>query len=590
MSVSNKRTVFITVWVALMTLCILILQLSNVTVTNQRTVPADPKTRLRNLIRFPDGMLMDGWEGTTSYAYTATVQYGLFAPVRLRFFPDNCLSALRMNQDDYKLSAAGSCNTKEGIAVEAPLKSFAITATILDHGGKTGLFIKPESPVRTLASIMFVGLTAMAIGGIFVLLSAPKRIVFLVILAVLIRFIYLSHTPYFVRTYDVDGHLEYIAYIANNRALPPVVGGWEFYQPPLYYAAASLVYLAVGWLGIANQYFSLQVFSLMLFAVFLIYAYRILTLDTRLSKRTLFFAYSLLLFWPTSIIHSVRIGNDAMLYAVFACALYYGIRFLKTHRKTDFAVALLIAGLCILTKSNGIALLAIFGAAGLGLPSAFGWLKKNNRFAAAVAACTVMFFLVNMVRVWQYPHRVDPFIANIATLNGGLRIHNTLSNMISFDVSNFITHPFASGWDDATGRQQFFTFLWKTSLFNENFDGDLIRLAAQAVMVLFLCLSVFALAGVFLIIREGKLREAVPLALILNAVVLLGFSFAARLLYPFAPTGDFRYIFPFLISFVYCFGYIQNYLEAKGRAHALFPKLLVVVFAVTSAAICVFLP
>ncbi len=47
--------------------------------------------------------------------------------------------------------------------------------------------------------------------------------------------VYLSGTPCFLRSYDVEGHIQYINYVASHFALPGQQSGWETYQPPLYY-------------------------------------------------------------------------------------------------------------------------------------------------------------------------------------------------------------------------------------------------------------------------------------------------------------------------------------------------------------------
>jgi hypothetical protein len=45
---------------------------------------------------------------------------------------------------------------------------------------------------------------------------------------------------------DWGGHLDYVRRLALGQGLPTVKDGWEMFQPPLYYASASLVYLAAG--------------------------------------------------------------------------------------------------------------------------------------------------------------------------------------------------------------------------------------------------------------------------------------------------------------------------------------------------------
>jgi hypothetical protein len=38
----------------------------------------------------------------------------------------------------------------------------------------------------------------------------------------------------------VGGHIDYVQYMFTHWSVPPAQGGWEFYQPPLYYFLSAL--------------------------------------------------------------------------------------------------------------------------------------------------------------------------------------------------------------------------------------------------------------------------------------------------------------------------------------------------------------
>ena len=47
--------------------------------------------------------------------------------------------------------------------------------------------------------------------------------------------------------FDRDGHLEYIDYILQHKALPLADDGWQMYQPPLFYLLSTLILRPFGW-------------------------------------------------------------------------------------------------------------------------------------------------------------------------------------------------------------------------------------------------------------------------------------------------------------------------------------------------------
>lgn len=50
--------------------------------------------------------------------------------------------------------------------------------------------------------------------------------------------------PYYIG-FDVEGHLQYVEWVASNHRIPLATDGWEMYHPPLYYVLSALLYAAV---------------------------------------------------------------------------------------------------------------------------------------------------------------------------------------------------------------------------------------------------------------------------------------------------------------------------------------------------------
>ena len=155
---------------------------------------------------------------------------------------------------------------------------------------------------------------------------------------------------------DEAAHWQYIQYIASNHALPvfkgevPPTPGYEFHQPPLYYALA-----APGWAmapaGIENAWARLvSLFCGALTLIFIWKSARLLVPDDR-SIAILATAFAAL--WPLHIGVSSGSNNDAM-GGLWAAALFWvGARvLLHGPNWRDTALIGLFIGLGALTKNT----------------------------------------------------------------------------------------------------------------------------------------------------------------------------------------------------------------------------------------------
>jgi len=172
--------------------------------------------------------------------------------------------------------------------------------------------------------------------------------------------IYFAHTPFYVRNTDAVQHLKYIELIAHEHALPSAARCPECHHPPAHYLLAAVVYAACERAGIEGTR-GLQVFSLALWMVFLGFAAATLQrLLDRPWQRLL--ALALVVFWPYSVIQSVRVGNDALVDAVASVAIYFGVRWFEDLRARWLVAASLAAVLGLLTKASALMLPAMIVA------------------------------------------------------------------------------------------------------------------------------------------------------------------------------------------------------------------------------------
>lgn len=376
--------------------------------------------------------------------------------------------------------------------------------------------------------------------------------IIVLIFAIAIRLIYLSYTDFHTRSYDAEAHVQYINYVLNNHHIPSPTQCWECWQPPLYYLS-SAGFIQIAALGqTTNINIRLQYFSLGLDLICILFA--ILIFKHLIKKKHLqYLAIILFAFWPSHIIHSIRIGNDILFYTFTIISLYYLLKWNTNPSKLILlAISLVCAAFSLLTKTNGVIMIAV-----ILINYIYYQLLKVRRVTLLLSIILSLTFLISTLFILQ-KNNIN-FIHNSKNLNEGLRISNNLQSYIGFNLGEFIQRPFTSPGDDIGGRQFFFMYLAKTSLFGEfQFGNTLQIISAFNIQLLFVVCMLFAFIG-----SVHYQKKTISLYLF-SAVSLLS-MILFRFKYPFACSNDFRYIFPTLIPFL--FFYIQSidYFEKKSH-------------------------
>lgn len=398
-----------------------------------------------------------------------------------------------------------------------------------------------------------------------------KILITIFILAAITRFFYLSYTPYDTRTHDVvGGHLDYIKYLIEHRTVPSSTDCWECFQPPTYYVISSAVYWLAESAGVNNPYFYLQLLSLLFFLIFLFFGIK--TISTlNIERNTTRIAALLIAFWPSGIIHSVRIGNDALLYLFYAIGFYFLIKWVQEENKKWFYLSLLFSVLSMLTKSNGFMLTFVISTVFIykwitnrKQNNGFSYIKNSLIFVVVLLIGSSMALYMPMINYKKNDSKSKDFIiGNIHALNGALLVENKPINYLLFDFKTFIKKPFMNPWSDETGRQYYWNYLLKSSLFGEFSDfgkNKNIGTIAQALSLLFTFFIVYSVIMLFLLFKNKKTlpeknKKIFPIIFISIIIPLLILTIT-RMKHPFSAQADFRYIFPTIIplSYLYAVG------------------------------------
>jgi hypothetical protein len=421
-------------------------------------------------------------------------------------------------------------------------------------------------------------------------------IVFLLMAGIYIFSVKAIHHSMF--SYDYKGHVEYVLYLIQKGEVPLDNGGWSFYHPSLYYRCVTLFCQFAGVReedGAMYFFKSLQIFS---FLIYILYGY--VSLKTLNLISTLYYtgkdrdnyfklAYvliaSLMLTWPSNTIYSVRIGNDIMFYFLYSCSFYFMVKWYETMESSSFISSIIFMILCIWSKSNGyilfaiMLLLIIIKLIATERPH-ICWKSKHHQLAFYLFCGIFCLFFTFHKKVEAYIEQKGDkniIVSNAGGLSPRLAVTNDIDNYLFPSVSKFIKTPFTNAFNDAMGRTNFWHFLFKTSLFGE-FSYESKEMVTLAEFLSFIFLLIILLPfGAFMGFKINKGMEIC----VISGTLLIFSLICFRLLYPFACSNDFRYIYPALLPFAYL---ILSGLYALRRHKTIYyGGLLLIAFFVMAA-------
>jgi hypothetical protein len=321
----------------------------------------------------------------------------------------------------------------------------------------------------------------------------------------------------------------------------------------------SKVLAALGWFPYE---LGLKWLSLLLFFGFVAFALLILRSSIR-KPSTLRFAAALVVFWPSSIINSVRVHNDALASLLMLAAMHFTAEWDRRKRPRDFYAALVVSALAIGTKSSGYAV-----AVTLVFFATLRFTKTPSRESLKKWAIAVFVFAATATLFWALrPSRESTTLCQ--TVLGSAcsgryvpPVPDTLGHFIRFDAFDFVRRM------DTVPADSFLNRFAKSSLFGvmplgEDFGGLRHGGLAAVLSTLLLGMVILGLGGLPLLRGVSLRKYRVHLV---SVVVLFVSLVAFRLRLPNEFHEDFRHIYPVLVPF--CLGYVLM-VQRLGRSSKL---------------------
>ncbi|MCF0222837.1 MAG: glycosyltransferase family 39 protein [Fibrobacter sp.] len=459
----------------------------------------------------------------------------------MRIIPDDCVDSIFVNGRQKTLAGIdGLCNFAKGFDFSAEPGHYQV---YLRNKGSVGGFdfvlknVFVQDVLYGVNILLLLVLLGLLLRRFKVL---PLPLIFLLLVAVGLHCVYTYNTNYITRTYDIDGHVEYVKYVAENYAVPQNDQCWSCYHPPVYYAMGALAWNIAPKLGLVETR-ALQWLSFALSIAFMIVGAKILVL--LLKGPPLMLSSLLWFFWPLLFMVSPRIGNDQLFFVTHTLCLWGCFKYIVEKESRYMILAAVMVALSFWTKSTGAVTALVFVSAFM-----LGYfprerLKPNRNEAAALVILALFVVSAACIKIAAG----SSLVGNSISLNSAMRVGADLQNFLFFDVKDFLTVPYTSGWGDVGGRQYMLNYLAKTSMFGEFvLDGSTTgNNLAIAMSFTFVTLVVTAFIG-FLKTRINKAF----LLLLLQAGFFLAALVSLRISAPFGCSSDFRYVVPALLSFI----------------------------------------
>lgn len=504
-------------------------------------------------ITFDQGMTLERampiWQASMSPPQTMKVSLtmtlsGFLQPKKFAVSGDDCIRNLTINGqrvtdvDDEHCSLAGQ-TIDLGPYLHAGTNS--IEAYIPDSIGKQGFWISTSWWDPLMFSVALGALMSF-VGALWILLSLRRSsawtysIAGIMSLGILLRILYFGVTPYIVRGNDAEGHADYIIYMMERRMLPPIHEGWQTYQPPLYYIVGATAGTFLRDAGYADWEVirGVQFLSVLLSIgiLFVALATGRLLFSSQWENVLWMACFS---FFPGFIIYAAKLGNDALAQFLSFLLCLLCLIFWRATRPRGWVGLSLLCSAALLTKSSGAVFVPIIIVL-LVMHPRLSLIDKWRQGAIGV-------LLLVSLTAWFFIHRwlEDPaatMVGNIRWLNDALAVGNAPENYLTFRPSQVLAFPFIDTFDDATGRQYFLEFLYRSAFFGEFSFGASLKWLAKLLLAFGFGIVELMVLGC-LLPGWRNFKKSFPLWLI--GAVIAGLHVYFRSQFPFAPSQDIRY-------------------------------------------------
>jgi len=459
------------------------------------------------------------------------------------------------------------------------LKNYIAITALIFAGYLAYDALVSETYYFTPAGIRIAFMLVVLLEAIYLLYEALRRrldmhkaTIMVMVAGFALRICYVLFTDSGTRTHDVYrdawGHIDYIKYIADNFALPPV-NECQAYHPPVHHIICAAILVVTRFFG-ANFMLSLKCMQFAMLALnclTLWYVYKILKI-TKCNGAVLLAGIVVFAFHPSNIYFASKINNDNTMLFFYTAAFYYLLKWLHHKSIKNIVLISVFASLAVLTKKSGLLLAPVIFAVfakeffqnifskdffqNISSKEFFKNIKDRKYYIKFYIKQYCIFLLIfiplsmsHTVRNYLMFGQKFGYVPSF-----GKGFEPTIYNLLYIPFENFLKNPFNNG--GLFGGEYFIEFLFKSSLFGEwrypglENLGIILSIAAFAVTIVFL---------IYLFLLEKSDIFPYGYIFILNFLMPLAAEIKFRFDFPVACSQDFRYIIPVLVSVSYFLGH-----------------------------------
>ncbi len=367
----------------------------------------------------------------------------------------------------------------------------------------------------------------------------PDAMLAVLLFGLAVRLLYVGATPYNVRAHDMEGHMDYISFMQNNWTVPIAMNGWEFHQPPLYYAVAAMWTSLLTPLQLPKEfvYETLAGWSLVLsILTFAVTLYCLTFLFGEKDRKLALKAGMLLAVFNGFVFFASRITNETLSAFLTASTIALLLVWWKRGDRPTLIALALVFSLAFLTKISVLAL-----APALAIALIF---RPGRTLKTRITEIILSSLVVVLSAGWYPVHRLylEPEQGKTLTLgNDGmdatLAVPRELQHLLVLNPAEVVTHPFNDPWDDTFRRGYLLEYFFRSAFFGEyKFERQMVL--SRTLLILGLLLLPVTLFGLMADLRR-RFMELLPFHI--ATFGLLAGAFVYPYLFPFAPNQDFRF-------------------------------------------------
>lgn len=454
----------------------------------------------------------------------------------------NCIERLVINNREVTDQYMPKCDTTDtGKRMDLSLYLQSGMNNISFHVQSNSNFVGIRLTPARLGPLLFIDLLlalviatyCFLIRRCFSLFQASRWIHRLFIGGVLLRFFYGQATIASVRSYDLHQHLDYIAHIVNNAALPSLHGGWEYHQAPLYYLLSTCTSTIVLLLG-GNEIeiiAMLQAQSLVIGVLFFGVAIWLGTLLFKKHWQQICWT-AVLASFPVFVFAGDHISNNSLYLLLAIFSLAYLVLWNKRSTKEYWYWLCIVLGIALLTKSSALAHIAATGCVVL-----IALYKRTLPLKHALLGAIVIVSIGGLHQ--HFRENSDGTFRNFGTshMATDLFVGNAANHYTTFNPLALISQARCDPWRPAPRRELFWEYMFCSAYIGEFKYHPLLTPLVRLMMGLGILILLCSIAGIFFLFRS-KERHMFPMLCTTLFVLLAALWY--RYTFPYGSNHDMR--------------------------------------------------